>query len=30
LVTSAGKDSVEGEIVGGLPILQDRRRFDPL
>ena len=24
LVTSAGQDSVEGDIVGGLPVLQDR------
>jgi hypothetical protein len=24
LVTSAGQDSVEGEITGGLSVLQDR------
>jgi threonylcarbamoyladenosine tRNA methylthiotransferase MtaB len=30
LVTSAGEDSVEGDIVGGLPVLQDSGGFDPL
>ena len=30
LVTSAGQDSVEGDIVGGLPFLQDRHGFDPV
>lgn len=28
LVTSFGTEFVEGEIVGGMPVLQDRRRID--
>ena len=30
LVSSAGQDSVEGEIVGRLPVLQDRGGFHPV
>ena len=30
LVTSSGQDSVEGDIVGGLPVLRNRRGLDSL
>ncbi len=30
LVASTGPDAVEGDIIGGLPLLQDRRGFDPV